>query len=99
VSPHVVKREDMTCARHRVSLAGKLLGSEKLGSAGQFGPEGLRLPLEAVGVLRSALDERSLATLFEFHNLELETDCVVFQTGIHHRLSAYPGAPVSNVRL
>jgi hypothetical protein len=84
---------------HRVSLTGKLLGNEKLGRTGQFGPQGVGLPLEAVGVLRSALYERSLATLFEFHNLELETDCVVFQTAIHHRLRAYPSPPVSNVRL
>ena len=88
----MVKREDMTCARHRVSLAGKLLGSEKLGSAGQFGPEGLRLPLEAVGVLRSALHDRSLAPLFEFHDLELETYSMVFQPGIHHRYARTHGA-------
>jgi hypothetical protein len=67
-----------------------LLGRENFGGARQFGPEGFGLPLEAVGVVCSALNKRSLASLFEFHYLELETHCVVFQTGIHHRLSAYP---------
>jgi hypothetical protein len=81
----VVGRENLRGGRHRVSLTGKLLGSEKLGSAGQFGPEGLGFPLEAVGVLPPALHGGSLATLFEFHYLELETDGMVFQTGIHHR--------------
>src|SRR5207248_5624007 len=69
----------------------KSLGGEKLGGAGEFGPKSLGLPLEAVGILCSALNERSLATLFEFHDLELETYGVVFQSGVHHPQRAYPG--------
>lgn len=61
-----------------------MLGSENFGGTCQFGPKGFRLPLETIGVVLSALNKRSLATLFEFHYLELETDSVVFQTGIHH---------------
>jgi hypothetical protein len=77
-------RQHLTGSRHCVSLTGKLLGSEKLGRAGEFRAESFGLPLEAVGVVPTALHDRSLATLFEFHYLELETDSVVFQTGIHH---------------
>jgi hypothetical protein len=65
-------------------FGGEALGGEKLGSARQFGAQGVGLPLEAVGVVVPALNEGSLATLFEFHDLELETDRMVFQTGIHH---------------
>ncbi|MBV8983829.1 MAG: hypothetical protein JO248_05245 [Acidimicrobiia bacterium] len=77
--------QDLAGGGHRVSLAGKLLGSEKFGGTRQFGSQGLRLVFEAVGVLLPTLHNRSLASLLEFHNLELETDGVVFQTGIDHR--------------
>lgn len=77
--------QDLTSGGHRVSLAGKFLGSEQFRGARQFGSQGLRLPFEAVGVLLPTLHNRSMASLLEFHNLELETDGVVFQTGIDHR--------------
>ena len=64
VGPYLVGRQGLTGVRHRVSLTGKSLGNEKLGRAGQFRPQGFRLPFEAVGVVRSALHEGTLATLF-----------------------------------
>jgi hypothetical protein len=67
-----------------------LLGRKKLGGTRQFGPEGFGLTLEAVGVVLPALNESSLAALLEFHYLELETDCVVFQTRVHHHYATYP---------
>jgi len=73
-----------------------LLGGEEFGRAGEFGPEGLGFPLEAVGIVCPALHDRSLATLFEFHNLELETDGVVFQTGIDHRYARTPAVTPRN---
>ena len=87
----MVGRPSLPGGRHRVSLTGKSLGSEKLGRAGQFGAESLRLAFEGIGVLGPALHDRSLAPLFEFHYLELETHGMVFQTGIDHRVRAYPG--------
>ena len=76
-----------------------MLGGEEFGRAGEFGPEGLGFPLEAVGIVCPALHDRSLATLFEFHNLELETDGVVFQTGIDHRYARTPAGERGNVSL
>jgi len=90
VGPHPVGRQDLTGVSHRVSLAGKQLGSEKFRRTCELGAQRVRLPLEAVGIVRSALHHRPLASLFEFHDLELETDGVVFQSGIDHHLRAYP---------
>ena len=84
MGPYVVG-QDLISGGHRVSLAGKLLGRKQFRSARQFGSQGLSLVFEAVGVLLPTLHNRSLTSLLEFHNLELETDGVVFQTGIDHR--------------